>query len=66
MFKQHKLDDYGDVLSAKDVQDILGIGRNKAYELLQSGIIKSFKIGREIKIPKQCLKDYIDNMITAR
>ena len=59
-----KMDDYGDILSPKDVRDILGIGYNKTYELLLSGTIKSFRIGRDRKIPKECLKNYIDSMLT--
>ena len=58
-----KMDDYGDILSPKDVHDILGIGYNKTYELLTSGTIKSFRIGRDRKIPKECLKKYIDSML---
>ncbi len=58
-----KLDDYGDILSPKDVHDILGIGYNKTYELLGSGAIQSFRIGRDRKIPKECLKNYIDSML---
>ena len=61
---KYKMDDYGDVLSPKDVRDILGIGYNKTYELLISGTIKSFRIGRDRKIPKECLKNYIDSMLS--
>ena len=60
----YKLDDYGDVLSPKDVRDILGIGYNKTYKLLTSGEIKNFKIGRDRKIPKECLKNYMNGMLT--
>ncbi len=62
MLNQHKLEEYGDILSAKDVKEILGIGCNKVYELLTSGAIKNFKIGRVRKIPKGCLIDYIREM----
>ena len=58
-----KMDEYGDVLSPKDIKDILGVGWNKTYDLLKSGAIQSFKIGRDIRIPKECLKDYIGRMI---
>lgn len=61
----YKLDNYGDILTPKDVHDILGIGYNKTYRLLQTGEITSFKIGRSRKIPKQCLKEYIAKMISA-
>lgn len=63
MIKQYNLDNYGDILSPKDVHDILGIGYNKTYELLKAGAIKNFKIGRERKIPKYCLENYINSML---
>lgn len=63
MLNQYRLDEYGDILSPKDVRDILGIGNNKTYELLKSGAIKNFKIGRERKIPKHCLENYINSML---
>jgi len=44
------------VLSAKQPYAILDIGKNTAYKLLQSGDIKSIKIG---KVYKKCLKEYI-------
>ena len=61
--RQYKLDKYGDVLNSQDVHDILSIGYNKTYELLKTGAIKNFKIGRERKIPKRCLEDYINSML---
>lgn len=64
MLNQHKLDEYGDILSPQDVREILGIGNNKTYELLKSGAIKNFKIGRERKIPKRCLENYINSMLS--
>ncbi|MFP3122609.1 helix-turn-helix domain-containing protein [Ectobacillus funiculus] len=39
--------------------EILDIGRNKAYELLQSGQIKSFKVGKSYRIPKICIQNYV-------
>lgn len=58
-----KMDGYGEVLTPKDVHDILGIGYNKTYKLLQTGAIKNFKIGRDRKIPKSCLEEYINGML---
>ena len=63
MLKRCTIDECGDVLTPKEVGNILGIGANKTYELLNSGAIQSFKIGHKRKIPKQCLKEYIQNMI---
>lgn len=36
------LEDYKDVLSVNDLYDILPIGRNNIYKLLNSNIIKIF------------------------
>lgn len=63
MLNKSNLDSYGDILTAKDVRNILGIGNNKVYELLKSGTIKNFKIGRDRKIPKICLEEYINSMV---
>ena len=63
MFDKNKIDNYGDVLTPQDVKEVLGIGLNKTYELLKSGAIKNFKIGRCRKIPKHCLIEYIDSMV---
>ena len=50
---------YPDVLSVKQLCEILDIGKNTAYRLLQSGEIKSIKIGKVYKIPKKYVKEYI-------
>jgi len=63
MINQFRLEDYGDVLDPKDVKDILGIGFNKTYELLRKGEIRNFKIGRDRKIPKACLREYIERQV---
>lgn len=52
-------DEYKDVVSIDELTEMLGIGKNKAYELINTGEIKSFKIGRIHKIPKRWVLDYI-------
>lgn len=49
------------MLDIKDVAKILGIGKNLAYSLVNSGEIKGLRIGTKIRIPKQSLVDYITN-----
>ena len=49
----HTYDDLPLTLRVEDLMPILGIGRNTAYELVWSGRIKSVKVGRQIRIPKQ-------------
>lgn len=53
------LENYRDVLQIKDIMDILTIGRNSAYKLIGNGSIKSLRIGRNIRIPKAYLIDYL-------
>lgn len=47
-------------LRVEDLMPVLGIGRNTAYRLVQSGDIRSIKIGRQIRIPRQVLLDYME------
>ena len=44
----------------QNLMSILGIGRNTAYRLVRSGEIRSIKIGRQIRIPRQVLLDYLE------
>ena len=50
---------YPDILSVKQLCEVLDIGKNTAYKLLQSGEIKSIKIGKVYKIPKKEVEKYI-------
>ena len=51
--RYHSFDDLPLTPRVEDLMPILGIGRNTAYELVRSGQIRSVKIGRQIRIPKQ-------------
>ncbi len=55
------LKDYKDVLTIKDLKEILGIGKNKAYELVNNHTIPSFKVGTKYKITKANLLNYLQN-----
>lgn len=55
------LNNYGDILTVYDVAEVLYIGKNRAYELLSSGELKGFKIGRVWKVPKEAVLEYITN-----
>jgi excisionase family DNA binding protein len=47
------------LISMKEFQECLGVGKNTAYGLLKSGEIPCFKIGKTWKIPRQGVLDYI-------
>jgi excisionase family DNA binding protein len=40
-------------LSVQDVENILGIGKNKAYDLVHSGCFPVLTIGKKMIIPKE-------------
>lgn len=52
--------DYPDVLTVEEVKEILQIGRKSAYRLVENNEIQHFRIGTKIRIPKQCLIDYLN------
>ena len=45
--------DYKDVVTIKDLQKMLRIGRNLAYKLIRQNKIEHLKINNRILIPKQ-------------
>lgn len=47
-------------LCVEDLMPILNVGRNTAYRLVRSGEIRSFKVGRQIRIPRQFLIDFLN------
>lgn len=55
------LEDYRDVLTVNDLYNILPIGKNKIYELINTGTLKSVKIGTKNIIPKKYLLEFLDN-----
>ncbi|WP_370510577.1 helix-turn-helix domain-containing protein [Paenibacillus odorifer] len=44
--------DYPSVLTAKEIQQILGIGERQTYELLNSGQFHIVRVGKMIKVSK--------------
>lgn len=59
------LSSYQDILVFDELVEILNVGRNTTYELLRNKEIYSKKIGKEYKIPKICVIDYIYNKKTT-
>ena len=56
------LNKYPDILTVKDVMEILRVGKNTAYQLLNSGEIRSRKVGKKYLIPKKSVIDYINSI----
>ena len=53
------LKEYPDVLTVEQVAQILNIGINAAYRLVNSQEIGCRKIGKSIRVPKVCVVDYL-------
>lgn len=56
-------DDMPLVLDVIDIADTLSIGRNKAYELVNSGAIESIRIGQQYRIPRDAFKAFIERTV---
>lgn len=54
------LQNASDILTITEVKEILYIGRNKVYELINSGELTGFKVGRSWRVSKSALISYID------
>lgn len=51
---------YPDIVNITQMREMLGdIGSTLAYRLLKQKKIKSKKVGREYKIPKSCVIEYL-------
>lgn len=48
-----------ELLSIEDLMELLNVGKNTAYSLLETSKIKAFKIGRIWKVPRKAVEDYI-------
>ena len=52
-------DNYDDILTVAEVMELLYVGKNTVYRLLQDGELRGFRIGKVWRIPKACLEQYI-------
>ena len=57
--KYRSLDDLPVTLRVEELMPILGIGRNTAYELIRSGQIRSVRVGKQIRIPREALLEFL-------
>lgn len=53
------LKNYDDILTPKDIQKILGISLNHAYELIHSGQFQVIKIGQRYRILKSVFVEWL-------
>lgn len=65
MKKKVQIDDFGDFLTFEDVCLLLDVKRTYCYQLFKEKKIKSFKVGREYRVKKSDLLDFIDQQIAS-
>ena len=59
------LDELPLVLRVEDLMPILDIGRNTAYELVRSGQIRSIKVGRQIRVPRDAVVEFLQGRMKS-
>lgn len=62
MDESNRFEDLPLVLRVEDLMPLLSIGRNTAYALVRSGQIRSFRIGRCYRIPKDSVAEYLEKV----
>ena len=50
---------YPDVVTVSQMCEMLGIGKNTAYRILNDNTVKALKIGKVYKIPKKNIAAYV-------
>ena len=60
------LEAYDDILTIPEVADILKIGTSQTYKIVRTGQLKVFKEGKDWKIPKKCLIEYIISKVSYK
>ena len=50
---------YDDILTVPEIAEILKIGRTQVYKMLKSGQIQGFKPGKDWKVSRQALAEYV-------
>ncbi len=48
------------ILRVEDLKGVLDIGRNSAYALVRSGKIRSVKVGRQLRVPRKAVLEFMN------
>ena len=59
--KYRSYDELPLTLRVEDLTSILDIGRNTAYEMVRCKKIRSIRIGKQLRIPKDALVEYLSS-----
>ena len=53
--------DLPDIMTREEVADALQIGRDKSYEIMQSGRMKVLKFGKVTRVRREDFIDYVNS-----
>lgn len=56
-----KTDNIPLLLTVHDLASLLRIGRNAAYQLVKDGTVRSIRVGRSIRIPREALLQFLES-----
>lgn len=48
------------ILTVAEVAKILRIGKNTTYKLIRCGKLRSLRIGRQLRVPRQAVLDFLE------
>ena len=51
-----------DILTLKELQELLNIGKNTALRLVQSGEVEAFRVGKQWRVSKESVAKYVRRM----
>lgn len=58
--------DVSTVLTIRELAKFLRIGINNAYGLVRSGKVRCVRVGRQYRIPRDAVEDYLHQQKTER
>ena len=62
-WNEENRDDGKRTYSVSEIQDILGISRPTAYNIIASGVFNSVRVGRGIRISKRSFDEWLDKQM---
>ena len=54
------LTEVSNIFSVKEVSEVLRVGKNKIYQMLELGVLNGFKIGKLWRVRSSDIDDYIN------
>jgi len=53
------------LLTVKDLEEELQLGRTRTYELVRSGDLPVIRIGRAVRIPREALRQWVEAQVAG-